>query len=156
MHVSGWWLLDAMHFSQSLTGILYSLIVFDKCNHFISKEQLLQFITTLCWGLLAGESCGYSLPLAVSEVTRLGASGTKLSAPNSSLAEELILLACSYNLWMLNSVPYMLSLWSFTPFLSIASSSDRWAYLGVVTSTTVTARITFIQTKNIVLRYEAL
>lgn len=155
MHVSGWWLLDAMHFSRSLTGILYSLIVFDKCKHFISKEQLLQFITTLCWGLLAGESCGYSLPLAVSEVTRLGASGTKLSAPTAA-PEELILLACSYNLWMLNSVPYMLSLWSFTPFLSIASSSDRWAYLGVVTSTTVTARITVIQTKNIVLRYEAL
>lgn len=34
MCASGWQLLDAIHFSGSLLGILYSLIVLDKCNCF--------------------------------------------------------------------------------------------------------------------------
>lgn len=59
------------------------------------------------------------LSLAVSKLTWLGNSGTNFSVPTAA-SEELILLACSYNLWMLNSVPYMFSFWNVTPFISIA------------------------------------
>lgn len=49
------------------------------------------------WGLLAGGRSGYSLLLADGELAWPGASGTTLSAP-AAAKEELIVLACSYNL----------------------------------------------------------
>lgn len=39
--------LDAIHFSESLLGILNSLIVLDKCNPFVLRWQLLQFLHVL-------------------------------------------------------------------------------------------------------------
>ena len=91
--------MDAIHFSGSLLGILYSLIVLEKCNHCVFQWQLLEFICVLGLhgGLLAGGRSGYSLPLADGELTWPGASGTNLSAPTAA-REKLIVVACSYNL----------------------------------------------------------
>lgn len=98
-HASGWQLLDDIHFSGSLLGILYSLIVLDKCNHVVFQWQLLQFIRVLGLhgGLLAGGRSGYSLLLAGSELTWPRASRTNLSAPTAA-RKELIVVACWYNL----------------------------------------------------------
>lgn len=91
--------LDAIHFSESLLETLNSLIVLDKCNHFVFQWQLLQFLHVLGLhrALLAGGRSHYSLPLADGELTWLGASGTNLSVLNAE-RKELIVLACSYNL----------------------------------------------------------
>lgn len=91
--------LDAIHFSESLSGILNSLIVLDKCNHFVFQWQLLQFLCVLVLhgALLAGGRSGYSLPLADGELTWPAASGTNLSVLMAA-RKELIVLACSYNL----------------------------------------------------------
>lgn len=91
--------LDAIHFSESLLGILNSLIVLDKCNHFVFQLQLFRFLPVLGLhgALLAGGCSGYSLPLADSELAWPGASGTNLSVLTAA-RKGLIVLACSYNL----------------------------------------------------------
>lgn len=91
--------LDAIHFSESLLENLNSLLVLDKCNHFVFQWQLLQFLRVLGLhrALLARGCCHYSLPLAYGELAWPGVSGTNLSDLNAE-RKELIVLACLYNL----------------------------------------------------------
>lgn len=102
--------LDGIHFSGSLLGILYSVIVLDKYNHFVFQWQLLKFIHVLGLhrALLAGGLFVYPLPLADGELTWPGASGTNFSSPSAARDE----LTCSYSLWMLTSIPCMFCFWS--------------------------------------------
>lgn len=142
--------LDAIQFSESLLGILNSLIVLDKCNHFVFQWQLLQFLHVLGLHgtLLAGGCPGYSLPLAEGELAR-----SQWNKPFcSQFCKERI---NSFGMFIQSLNAEVNSMYVFVlKFHFIYYFFRRLAWLGVVKSIIAAARVTFAV--NTVLRFESL